>query len=78
MKVSLFFLTTQTTHHVVQVHQSHQTAPTTPRTQTSQFVLLFEPFHQYGACFTAQEHGYVNTVIFPQQLDMSKGLEFVV
>ena len=50
----------------------------TPQTQTSQFVLLFEPFHQYGACFTAQEHGYVNTGTFTQQLDTNKGLDFVV
>ena len=59
-------------------HDENRLTSFTPQTQTSQFVLLFEPFHQYGACFTAQEHGYVNTGTFNHQLDTCKGLDFVV
>ena len=59
-------------------HDENRLTSFTPQTQTSQFVLLFEPFHQYGACFTAQEHGYVNTGTFTHQLDTCKGLDFVV
>ena len=59
-------------------HDGNRLTSFTPQTQTSQFVLLFEPFHQYGACFTAQEHGYVNTGTFTHQLDTSNCLDFVV
>ena len=59
-------------------HDENRLTSFTSQTQTSQFVLLFELFHQYGACFTAQEHGYVNTGTFLEQLDTSKGLDFVV
>ena len=59
-------------------HDGNRLTSFTPQTQTSQFVLLFEPFYQYGACFTAQEHGYVNTGTFTQQLDTNKRLDLVV
>ena len=59
-------------------HDNNLLKTRTRDSQTSQFVLLFEPFHQYGACFTAQEHGYINTGTFPRQLDINKGLDFFV
>ena len=46
--------------------------------QPMQYVLMFEPFHRYGACYTAQGGGYVNTGTFANQLDISKGVDLVV
>ena len=46
--------------------------------QASQYVLLFEPFHRYGACSSAQLGGYVNPGHFNSQLDVSKGISLVV
>ena len=39
---------------------------------------LFTPFHRYGACYTAQEGGYTNVGLFNAQLDLSKGINFIV
>ena len=39
---------------------------------------LFTPFHRYGACYTAQEGGYTNVGSFNTQLDLSKGINFIV
>ena len=46
--------------------------------QASQYVLLFEPFHRYGACSSAQLGGYVNPGRFNSQVDVSKGLSLFV
>ena len=36
--------------------------------------LIFTPFYKYGACETAQEGGYINTMTFNDQIDTSKPL----
>ena len=36
--------------------------------------LIFTPFYKYGACETAQEGGYINTVTFNDQIDTKKPL----
>ena len=47
-------------------------------TQAGQYVLLFEPFHRYGACSSAQLGGYVNPGHFNNQVDVSKGISLVI
>ena len=44
----------------------------------SQVTFLFEPFHKYGACYTAQDGGFVNTGTFNDQLDLSHGISLIV
>ena len=44
----------------------------------SQVTFLFEPFNKYGACYTAQNGGYVNTGTFNAQLDLSHGVSLIV
>ena len=39
---------------------------------------MFQPFHKYGACYTAQDGGYVNVGRFDEQLDTSKGVSLLV
>ena len=39
---------------------------------------MFQPFHKYGACYTAQDGGYVNVGRFNEQLDASKGVSLLV
>ena len=39
---------------------------------------MFQPFHKYGACYTAQDGGYVNVGRFNDQLDASKGVSLLV
>ena len=39
---------------------------------------MFQPFHKYGACYTAQDGGYVNVGRFNDQLDTSKGVSLLV
>ena len=46
--------------------------------QASQYVFLFEPFHRYGACSSAQLGGYVNPGHFNSQVDVSKGISLVI
>ena len=46
--------------------------------QASVYVLQFDPFHQYGACTTANINGYVNTATFSNNLDLTKKLSLVV
>ena len=43
-----------------------------------QVTLMFQPFHKYGACYTAQDGGYVNIGTFSSQLDTSKGISLLV
>ena len=43
-----------------------------------QVTLMFQPFHKYGACYTAQDGGYVNIGTFTSQLDTSKGISLLV
>ena len=33
-----------------------------------QYTLIFKPYDRYGACYTAQEGGYVNTATLNKQL----------
>ena len=39
-----------------------------------QFTFLFKPAERFGACFTAQNTGYVNVDTFNNQLDLSLGI----
>lgn len=57
-------------------HENVRVPSGTP--QASQYVLLFEPFHGYGSCSSAQLGGYVNLGHFNKQVDVSKGLSLVV
>ena len=43
-----------------------------------QYTLAFMPFYRYGACYTAQNGGYVNTGKFNQQLDVTRPISLVV
>ena len=52
------------------------TSSSTP--QAMQYVMMFEPLHRYGACYTAQESGHVNTGTFINQLDISNGVDLIV
>lgn len=46
---------------------------------SGQFTFHFEPFHKFGACYTAQNSGYVNAGKFAKQLDLhAKGLYLIV
>ena len=42
------------------------------------FTLIFTPYHKYGACYNAQNSGYVNVATFNNQLDATKGISFGV
>ena len=42
------------------------------------FTLLFTPYHKYGACYTAQDAGYVNVATFNNKLDATKGISLRV
>ena len=58
---------------------SHENVPVPSGTpQASQYVLLFEPFHRYGACSSAQLGGYANPGRFNSQVDVSKGISLVI
>ena len=39
---------------------------------------MFQPFHKYGTCYTAQDGGYVNVGRFNEELDTSKGVSLLV
>ena len=39
---------------------------------------LFDPFHRYGACSTGNDGGYTNVGTFNAQLDLSKGISFIL
>ena len=44
----------------------------------STFKLTFSPFFRCGTCETAQDGGYINTVRFYTQIDVSKPLHLTV
>ena len=44
----------------------------------AQFTMIFRPFFKYGACYTAQNGGYVNVGKFAAQIDTTKPLSLVV
>jgi len=46
--------------------------PTVP--VPDQFTFLFKPAERFGACFTAQNGGFVNVATFDDQLDLSLGV----
>ena len=43
-------------------------------TVPDQFTFLFKPAERFGACFTAQNGGFVNVGTFNNQLDLSLGV----
>ena len=45
-------------------------------TQHYEYMLLFEPFQNYGAC--SHIGGHITPGYFNQRLDISKGLDFIV
>ena len=66
----------QTCYHINGSYENVLLPSGTP--QASQYVFLFEPFHRYGACSSAQLGGYVNPGHFNSQVDVSKGISLVV
>ena len=64
-------------HLLVEAHQKN-----TPVAGDSpvpfQYTMIFMPYYHYGACYTAQNGGYVNTGRFNFQLDESLPLSLAV
>ena len=56
----------------------HENNRITERNVPGQVTLMFQPFHKYGACYTAQDGGYVNVGRFNEELDTSKGVNLLV
>lgn len=44
----------------------------------NQYTLLFKPYSKYGACYTAQDGGYVNTAEFTNQMIITQPLSLVL
>ena len=60
------------------INGAHEDNRVTERNVPGQVTLMFQPFHKYGACYTAQDGGYVNVGRFNDQLDASKGVSLLV
>ena len=57
---------------------SHENNRITELKVAGQVTMTFDPFHQFGSCYTAQDGGYVNTAKFNSQMDLTKGLDLVI
>ena len=60
------------------VDGDHEDIGLTNQLVPGSLTFLFEPFHRYGACSTANDGGYTNVATFNGQLDVSKGISFIL
>lgn len=54
-------------------HENNLVPEDTPH--SSQYVMVFDPFHRYGTCSSAQNGGYTNVATFKYFLDVRSGVE---
>ena len=54
-------------------HENNLVPDDTPH--SSQYVMVFNPFHRYGTCSSAQNGGYTNVATFKYFLDVRAGVE---
>lgn len=57
---------------------THQNIALSNKRVPGSVTFLFDPFHRYGACSTGNDGGYTSVATFNNQLDVSKGISFIL